>query len=58
VGLSRRKAAVSLWGLSGLYSLVAVYLSKPNQDFESILILGAGLLWLLLFGYFSKIKDS
>jgi UDP-GlcNAc:undecaprenyl-phosphate GlcNAc-1-phosphate transferase len=56
-GLSRRKAAVSLWGLSGLFSVVAIIISRPNQEYESLIISTAGITWLILFGLFFRTKD-
>ena len=56
-GLSRRKAAVSLWGLSGVFSLAAIYISRPNQDYESLIISATGITWLILFGLFFRTKD-
>ena len=56
-GLSRRKAAVSLWGLSGVFSLAAIHISRPNQDYESLIISAAGITWLILFGLFFRTKD-
>ena len=57
-GLSRRKAAVSLWSLSGLYALVAILISRPNNNYEKLIVYIAGALWLILFGLFFKTKDA
>jgi UDP-GlcNAc:undecaprenyl-phosphate GlcNAc-1-phosphate transferase len=57
-GLSRRKAASLLWGLSGIYGTVAVYISRPNRTLEIYLVGGAVLFWILIFVLFYKTKDT
>jgi UDP-GlcNAc:undecaprenyl-phosphate GlcNAc-1-phosphate transferase len=57
-GLSRRKAAVSLWSLSGLFGLVAILISRPNENYENLIVYSAGALWFILFGLFFKTKDA
>ena len=57
-GLSRKQAAASLWGLSGLYGVVAIFISRPNAMTESYLTGIAGLLWVVLFILFFRTKDS
>jgi uncharacterized membrane protein YagU involved in acid resistance len=57
-GLSRRKAAVSLWTLSALFAVVAVLISKVNEVIEIWLIAGSGLAWVLLFVFFFRSKDA
>jgi len=57
-GLSRKQAAASLWGLSGLYGAVAIYISRPNATTESYLASTAGLLWVVLFILFFRTKDA
>jgi UDP-GlcNAc:undecaprenyl-phosphate GlcNAc-1-phosphate transferase len=57
-GLSRRKAAVSLWSLSALFAAVAILISKVNEITEIYLIAGSGLVWTLLFFLFFKSKDA
>jgi UDP-GlcNAc:undecaprenyl-phosphate/decaprenyl-phosphate GlcNAc-1-phosphate transferase len=57
-GLSRRKAAVLLWSVSGLFALVAILISKPNKNYENLIVYSAGALWFILFGLFFKTKDS
>jgi UDP-GlcNAc:undecaprenyl-phosphate GlcNAc-1-phosphate transferase len=56
-GLSRKQAAASLWGLSGLYGAVAIFISRPNSATEDYLVGGAGLLWVVLFILFFRTKD-
>jgi UDP-GlcNAc:undecaprenyl-phosphate GlcNAc-1-phosphate transferase len=57
-GLSRRKAAVSLWALSALFAAVAILISKVNEVVEICLIAGSGLVWVLLFVLFLRSKDA
>ena len=57
-GLSRKQAAISLWGLSGLYGFVAILISWPNSSTENYLVGGAGLLWVILFILFFRTKDA
>jgi UDP-GlcNAc:undecaprenyl-phosphate GlcNAc-1-phosphate transferase len=57
-GLSRRKAAVSLWTLSALFAAVAILISKVNEITEICLIAGSGLAWIMLFALFFKSKDA
>jgi UDP-GlcNAc:undecaprenyl-phosphate GlcNAc-1-phosphate transferase len=57
-GLSRRKAAVSLWALSALFAAVAILISSVNEITEIFLIAGSGLIWILLFIVFFKSKDA
>jgi UDP-GlcNAc:undecaprenyl-phosphate GlcNAc-1-phosphate transferase len=57
-GLSRKQAATSLWGLSGLYGAVAVFISRPNATTENYLAGTAGLLWVILFILFFRANDA
>jgi UDP-GlcNAc:undecaprenyl-phosphate GlcNAc-1-phosphate transferase len=57
-GLSRRKAAVSLWSLSAIFAAVAILISRVNETTEIFLIAGSGLIWILLFVVFLKSKDA
>jgi len=57
-GLSRKQAAITLWGLSGLYSLAAILISRPNGGTENYLVGSAGLFWLILFIRFLKTRDE
>ncbi len=57
-GLSRRKAAVSLWTLSALFAAVAILISRVNEITEILLIASSGLAWILLFVLFFKSKDA
>jgi UDP-GlcNAc:undecaprenyl-phosphate GlcNAc-1-phosphate transferase len=57
-GLSRRQAAVSLWSLSGLFGLVAIIISRPNENSENLIVYSAGVFWLTLFVLFFRTKDA
>jgi UDP-GlcNAc:undecaprenyl-phosphate/decaprenyl-phosphate GlcNAc-1-phosphate transferase len=57
-GLSRRKAAISLWSLSALFAAVAILISNVNGTTENSLIAGFGFLWIVLFVLFFKSRDS
>ena len=57
-GLSRKQAAALLWGLSGLYGVVAMFISRPNAMTENYLTGIAGLLWVVLFILFFRTKDA
>ena len=57
-GLSRKQSAMMLWGLSGVYAVVSIFISRPNTNFENYLVSGAGILWIVLFLLFFKTKDA
>jgi len=57
-GLTRKQAAVTLWGLSGLYGIVTIFISHPNISIENYLVVGAGLIWIFLFILFFRTKDA
>ncbi len=57
-GLSRRKAAVTLWALSALFGAVAILISQASKVVETWLIVGSGLVWVLLFVLFFRSKDA
>jgi UDP-GlcNAc:undecaprenyl-phosphate GlcNAc-1-phosphate transferase len=57
-GLSRRKAAVSLWSLSAMFAAVAILISKVSQVIETWLIVGSGFVWVVLFISFVRSKDA
>ena len=56
-GLSRKQTAATLWGLSGVFSLIAIFMSKSNVILENFLVAAATLLWMLLFVLFMKTND-
>jgi UDP-GlcNAc:undecaprenyl-phosphate GlcNAc-1-phosphate transferase len=57
-GLTRRKAALSLWTLSALFAAVAILISQVSEMVEIWLITGSALLWILLFVLFFRSKDA
>ena len=57
-GLSRRKTALTLWSLSGLFGVVAVLISIPNLGSENYIVGGTGLVWCILFFGFFNAKDE
>jgi len=57
-GLTRKQAAVTLWGLSGLCGIVTIFISHPNISIENYLVVGAGLIWIFLFILFFRTKDA
>jgi UDP-GlcNAc:undecaprenyl-phosphate GlcNAc-1-phosphate transferase len=54
-GLQRRAAAISLWGLAGVYGVTAYAVFK--QQSASLIIL-AGLTWLALYIFFIRIPHT
>jgi UDP-GlcNAc:undecaprenyl-phosphate GlcNAc-1-phosphate transferase len=56
-GLSRRKAAVSLWALSALFAAVAILISQVEETTEIWFIAGSSLVWVVLFALFFRSKD-
>jgi len=58
VGLSRKQAALLLWLLSGVYSGLAILISKANSIFENYLVSVGAALWVVLLILFLKQKDS
>ena len=57
-GLSRKLSAITLWSLTGLFSLFAVLISLPNNGYELIIVLISIFFWLLLFIYFFRTNDN
>jgi len=57
-GLSRKQAAITLWGLSGLFAAAAILVSRPNAVTEDYLVGGVLLLWVVLFISFFRTKDA
>jgi hypothetical protein len=47
-----------LWGLSAVFALVAIWISKPNGEFERWIVYGAGALWAVLFVFFFVTDDE
>ena len=57
-GLSRKLSAITLWGLTVLFSSFAVLISLPNNGHGVIVVLISIVLWLLLFISFFRTKDN
>jgi UDP-GlcNAc:undecaprenyl-phosphate GlcNAc-1-phosphate transferase len=57
-GLSRKKAAISLWSLSALFGSLAVILTIVNKNLESYIVTTSCLLWLVIFIGFSRTKHQ
>ena len=57
-GLSRKQAAITLWGLSGLFAAAAILVSRPNAVTEDYFVGGVLLLWVVLFISFFRTKDA
>jgi UDP-GlcNAc:undecaprenyl-phosphate GlcNAc-1-phosphate transferase len=56
-GLSRRLSAITLWSLTGLFSLFAILIALPDTEYEVIVVAVASGFWLLLFLCFFRTKD-
>ena len=57
-GLSRKQTALSLWVLSAVYGVIAIFISRVNSTIESYLVAAGLSLWVVLFILFFKQKDS
>ena len=57
-GLSKPKAAFSLWWLTGVFSLVALALPQLSASAEKITVSIVGVLWLGLFVFFFNIAHE
>lgn len=57
-GLSRKQSAILLWGLSGVFAVLAAFISQPNFKIDNYLATAASFLWVFLFYMFFKTKDA
>jgi UDP-GlcNAc:undecaprenyl-phosphate GlcNAc-1-phosphate transferase len=57
-GLSRKQTALSLWLISVVYGVIAIFISRVNSTFESYLVAAGLSLWVVLFILFFRQKDS
>lgn len=57
-GLSRKTAAISLWGLSGFFALCSIAIPRTSQNLEQIIVAIAALVWAVLFIKFFQTKDA
>ena len=57
-GMSRRRSAISLWALSGLFALASIVITMTSKTTEQV-IAGLGIaLWVGLFIAFSRTRDE
>lgn len=57
-GLTRRVTAFILWGLSGLFATIPLWIALENGKSEKLIVYGAGVLWAALFVYFFATEDE
>jgi UDP-GlcNAc:undecaprenyl-phosphate/decaprenyl-phosphate GlcNAc-1-phosphate transferase len=58
MGLQRKTAAISLWALSGLFAILAILITYTNKSTEQVIAAFGGIIWILLFVFFSKSEDK
>ena len=57
-GMSRRRAAIFLWALSGIFSLGAIGITLTSRFTEQAIAVGLLITWVALFTYFIRSRDS
>ena len=57
-GLQRKTAAITLWGLSSLFGLLAISIYSWPDTLGTYLIIGTLALWFFLFTWFWRIPSS
>ena len=57
-GMSRRRAALSLWGLSGLFALGALAITRTSAALEQLIAALLIFIWLILFFLFISKSDQ
>ena len=57
-GMSRRRSAISLWALSGLFASAAILVSASKLFFEILTTSLCMIVWLILFTIFIRRKDE
>lgn len=57
-GMSRRRAALLLWGLSGLFAVAAFVITGASATLEQSLVAFSAVVWVALFVFFIKSKDA
>ena len=57
-GLSRKQAALTLWGLSAVFASLSIVITIVDKNFEYYILTAAALTWIFLFVGFSKIKSN
>ncbi len=58
LGYTRKKAAIFLWLLSGLFAAAAILISAQTFLSEHFIVVSASAVWVLLLIVFLKIKDA
>ena len=57
-GYSRKGTAFSLWSMSAIFAIIPILISQIGGANESVIVFVASLVWLLLFIFFLRTKDS
>jgi UDP-GlcNAc:undecaprenyl-phosphate GlcNAc-1-phosphate transferase len=57
VGFTRKQSAFTLWTLSAVFSAASILISTLMGQSLSFILIGAGILWVILFLVFFKTKD-
>jgi UDP-GlcNAc:undecaprenyl-phosphate GlcNAc-1-phosphate transferase len=57
VGLSRKQAAITLWGLTAIFALFVILINQPTLSIQNYIVITAGVFWVLLFVLFFRTKD-
>jgi UDP-GlcNAc:undecaprenyl-phosphate GlcNAc-1-phosphate transferase len=56
-GLSRKQAAITLWGLTAIFAFFVVLINQPTLSIQNYIVITAGVFWVLLFVLFFRTKD-
>jgi UDP-GlcNAc:undecaprenyl-phosphate GlcNAc-1-phosphate transferase len=56
-GLSRKQAAITLWGLTAIFAFFVVLINQPILSIQDYIVIAAGVFWVLLFILFFRTKD-
>jgi len=56
-GLSRKQAAVTLWGLTAVFALFVVLINQPTLSIQNYMVVTAVVFWVLLFILFFRTAD-
>jgi UDP-GlcNAc:undecaprenyl-phosphate GlcNAc-1-phosphate transferase len=57
-GLHRKSAVLTLWSLSGLFAVAAIFVPKVGKPAELIIVAAATIIWFALFFRFLNLKDQ
>ena len=58
MGLTRRTTAITLWGGSAMFSLLALLISNVSYDFEGLILIVSATLFLTLFSWFFSLNSD